>query len=153
MQGPSANSYLAFVDLSCHSLVICTDWFTAKTSSFQNKSGLKFPIVKSNFRWCDNFLSEFKIYWNCQFYLEIQDRNWRKTRSTNTTTQCVGVDANRNFDFKWMSKSIIFLTQKWSLQDEDSPNFLKPCSWKSKNIFLMISCTTYPILRALPSPN
>jgi len=36
-------------------------------------------------------------------YTWTHDRNWRKTRSTNSTHQCVGVDANRNFDFKWMT--------------------------------------------------
>jgi hypothetical protein len=30
-----------------------------------------------------------------------KDRLWRKTRSTHQGTSCVGVDPNRNFDYKW----------------------------------------------------
>ena len=37
-------------------------------------------------------------------YHHFQDRLWRKTRSKNETTPCVGVDANRNFDYKWLSE-------------------------------------------------
>ncbi|XP_011505295.1 PREDICTED: carboxypeptidase B-like [Ceratosolen solmsi marchali] len=31
------------------------------------------------------------------------NRMWRKTRSTKKFSPCVGVDANRNFDFEWMT--------------------------------------------------
>ncbi|KAK2164244.1 hypothetical protein LSH36_67g04021 [Paralvinella palmiformis] len=34
-------------------------------------------------------------------YTWTTDRLWRKTRSYNPGTTCVGTDANRNFDFKW----------------------------------------------------
>jgi len=30
------------------------------------------------------------------------DRLWRKTRSANAGSQCVGVDPNRNFDTHWL---------------------------------------------------
>lgn len=36
------------------------------------------------------------------YFLINQDRLWRKTRNTNINSTCVGVDANRNFNFHWM---------------------------------------------------
>ncbi|XP_066997997.2 carboxypeptidase B [Anabrus simplex] len=34
-------------------------------------------------------------------YTHTTDRFWRKTRSNNGDPECLGVDANRNFDFHW----------------------------------------------------
>jgi len=34
-------------------------------------------------------------------YTHIRDRMWRKTRSPNQGSTCVGVDPNRNFEYKW----------------------------------------------------
>ncbi|XP_011312944.1 carboxypeptidase B [Fopius arisanus] len=36
-------------------------------------------------------------------YTHESYRFWRKTRSSNANSRCVGTDANRNFDFKWMT--------------------------------------------------
>jgi len=44
---------------------------------------------------------------NCLQFIHIchQNRYWRKTRSTHSNgSPCVGVDANRNFGFKWMGE-------------------------------------------------
>ena len=44
---------------------------------------------------------------NIATYLLTQDRMWRKTRSrvaNGRNLGCVGVDANRNFDFHWQCK-------------------------------------------------
>ncbi|KAF4524147.1 hypothetical protein B566_EDAN012152 [Ephemera danica] len=35
-------------------------------------------------------------------YTHTNDRLWRKTRSVNSGSSCIGVDPNRNFDFHWM---------------------------------------------------
>ncbi|XP_077289666.1 carboxypeptidase B-like [Arctopsyche grandis] len=45
-------------------------------------------------------------------YTHTDDRMWRKTRTMATSTECPGVDANRNYDFKWSNIG----------------NFSKPCS-------------------------
>ncbi|KZS08436.1 Carboxypeptidase B [Daphnia magna] len=34
-------------------------------------------------------------------YSHVRSRLWRKTRSLTTSARCLGVDPNRNFDFKW----------------------------------------------------
>jgi len=34
-------------------------------------------------------------------YTWTTDRTWRKNRSRNSSTECVGVDPNRNYDFHW----------------------------------------------------
>ncbi|XP_057376006.1 carboxypeptidase B-like [Daphnia carinata] len=34
-------------------------------------------------------------------YSHVRRRLWRKTRSMTTSARCIGVDPNRNFDFKW----------------------------------------------------
>ncbi|XP_041031839.1 carboxypeptidase B-like isoform X3 [Carcharodon carcharias] len=38
----------------------------------------------------------------CQWFVK-EDRFWRKTRSRNPGSRCVGTDPNRNFDAKWCS--------------------------------------------------
>jgi hypothetical protein len=35
-------------------------------------------------------------------YTHTNDRLWRKTRTINAGSSCVGVDGNRNFNFHWM---------------------------------------------------
>lgn len=37
-------------------------------------------------------------------FAHTNTRLWRKTRSPNAGSTCVGTDANRNFDFQWMGK-------------------------------------------------
>ena len=37
-------------------------------------------------------------------YTFTEDRLWRKTRSTNVNSTCVGTDANRNWDIMWGGK-------------------------------------------------
>ncbi|KAI9553881.1 hypothetical protein GHT06_019151 [Daphnia sinensis] len=34
-------------------------------------------------------------------YSHVKSRLWRKTRSKTSSARCIGVDPNRNFDFKW----------------------------------------------------
>ncbi|XP_063973544.1 carboxypeptidase B [Diachasmimorpha longicaudata] len=36
-------------------------------------------------------------------YTHTSYRFWRKTRSPNVNSQCIGTDANRNFGYKWMT--------------------------------------------------
>ena len=40
-------------------------------------------------------------------FLLLKDRMWRKTRSRNASTECVGVDINRNFGYEWDGKYVI----------------------------------------------
>lgn len=37
----------------------------------------------------------------------FQDRMWRKTRSKNAGSRCIGTDPNRNFDAGWCSKCLL----------------------------------------------
>jgi len=48
------------------------------------------------------------VRWSDVSVGRVKDRMWRKTRSRVANTRsrgCVGVDANRNFDFQWLCKS------------------------------------------------
>lgn len=42
-------------------------------------------------------------------YTHTDDRMWRKTRSVHATSVCRGVDPNRNWDYRWMSKFLFFV--------------------------------------------
>lgn len=37
-------------------------------------------------------------------YTHEVDRFWRKTRSIHPTSNCLGADPNRNFDFQWYAE-------------------------------------------------
>ena len=81
-----------------------------------------FDVCDLEFRvfWHNNYegISESVAWWfgglaicvvNLSFLIwliKLQDRLWRKTRSRNGTSKCIGVDANRNFGFKWNSKCV-----------------------------------------------
>ncbi|XP_035210424.1 carboxypeptidase B-like [Stegodyphus dumicola] len=64
-------------------------------SSSCNRNAEIFTLVNT-FEWYIDPIVNPDGYEYCQI-----DRLWRKTRSRCPSSKCVGVDANRNWDFKW----------------------------------------------------
>jgi carboxypeptidase A1 len=50
-----------------------------------------------NFAWITNINPDGYVY----TWASGGDRQWRKSRRTNTGSPCIGVDLNRNYDIKW----------------------------------------------------
>lgn len=50
----------------------------------------------------ENYKSYMKVV-----VLILQNRMWRKTRSRNSGSSCIGTDPNRNFDAGWCSEYLL----------------------------------------------
>ncbi|XP_074601620.1 carboxypeptidase B-like isoform X2 [Brevipalpus obovatus] len=92
---------IIWIDAGIHA----REWI-ASTSAFYIASQLPVqyhsdPIVKQLMDHFDFYIAPM-VNPDGYEYTHTTNRFWRKTRSNHSKGQCVGVDANRNFGFKWM---------------------------------------------------